>query len=525
MASGVKEAGASMKNVFANAGSMFAPITGQLSGLSTGILDGVRSFKAMAPAITEVKTAFMATGIGAIVIGLATGFAALASYLTGTAEGSDKLNKILGYAKGIFTAILNRVQLLGEAISLVFKGKFGEAGQKLKEAFSGGLLAEIKETANESMSLATRENKLTADKIANIRVESDLVQRVSDLREKASDRENYSAEQRLKYSKQAESLDLQISGTRIKMAKEEYEILTAKNALGNNTHEDNKKEAEAYASMVGMQTELNNKKKEYNLEQRKINSNINAEIAAQQKLNAEIQLSKKLYSESLKPVKSYDVAGETTKKDKFTVFETLQKRNAAAQEQSLIDIENFNADQQQKIQSMNSVAISGINNLGIGISEAFADIITGKAGSGFDALFSGILSTVGDFAKQMGSAILAYGVAMEGFKKAFTNPYAAIAAGLALIVTGGIVKNLASNIGAKKYANGGIVPGFSYSGDNVHAMVNSGEMILNRSQQSNLFKMVNGGGSGGGQRLLAKVQAREELIMLQNENKFNNSGR
>jgi len=50
--------------------------------------------------------------------------------------------------------------------------------------------------------------------------------------------------------------------------------------------------------------------------------------------------------------------------------------------------------------------------------------------------------------------------------------------------------------GVGNYASGGIVPGSSFSGDTQQANVNSGEMILNRMQQANLFKQANGGGSG-----------------------------
>ncbi len=46
------------------------------------------------------------------------------------------------------------------------------------------------------------------------------------------------------------------------------------------------------------------------------------------------------------------------------------------------------------------------------------------------------------------------------------------------------------------FEQGGIVPGSSFSGDRVSANVNSGEMILNRSQQSELFKVANGAGGG-----------------------------
>ena len=47
---------------------------------------------------------------------------------------------------------------------------------------------------------------------------------------------------------------------------------------------------------------------------------------------------------------------------------------------------------------------------------------------------------------------------------------------------------------APSFENGGIVPGSSFTGDRISANVNSGEMILNRRQQSQLFDMVNNGG-------------------------------
>ena len=44
---------------------------------------------------------------------------------------------------------------------------------------------------------------------------------------------------------------------------------------------------------------------------------------------------------------------------------------------------------------------------------------------------------------------------------------------------------------APRFEDGGVVPGTSYTGDNVQALVNSGEMILNKEQQANLFKFLN----------------------------------
>lgn len=54
---------------------------------------------------------------------------------------------------------------------------------------------------------------------------------------------------------------------------------------------------------------------------------------------------------------------------------------------------------------------------------------------------------------------------------------------------------------ADGFATGGVVPGNSFSGDNVLARVNSGEMILNRAQQARLFDIAEGNaepsGAGG----------------------------
>ena len=54
----------------------------------------------------------------------------------------------------------------------------------------------------------------------------------------------------------------------------------------------------------------------------------------------------------------------------------------------------------------------------------------------------------------------------------------------------------ASKPNLHRFAEGGIVGGSSFTGDRVPAMVNSGEMILNKTQQARLFKIANGGAPG-----------------------------
>lgn len=71
-------------------------------------------------------------------------------------------------------------------------------------------------------------------------------------------------------------------------------------------------------------------------------------------------------------------------------------------------------------------------------------------------------------------------------------------------IVGGILATTIANIAqaknilsSAKFATGGIVGGNSYSGDRVPAMVNSGEMILNRDQQQRLFEIANAQTTGG----------------------------
>jgi hypothetical protein len=70
---------------------------------------------------------------------------------------------------------------------------------------------------------------------------------------------------------------------------------------------------------------------------------------------------------------------------------------------------------------------------------------------------------------------------------------------------------------AGKFEDGGIVGGSSYTGDRMNAQVNSGEMILNRKQQANLFAMANGG--GGGINIINNTQGRIDSVSKRTDDK------
>lgn len=106
-----------------------------------------------------------------------------------------------------------------------------------------------------------------------------------------------------------------------------------------------------------------------------------------------------------------------------------------------------------------------------------------------------------------------------------------------LLAGAAVASVLAAMASVPKFAAGGIVPGASFTGDKVPALLNSGEMILNGSQQSNLFKMLNSGLYGSlsqkiapsiedqNVRLYSDVEIRGDRIFLALHNHIKKTGK
>lgn len=143
-------------------------------------------------------------------------------------------------------------------------------------------------------------------------------------------------------------------------------------------------------------------------------------------------------------------------------------------------------------QEMNRMITTSISAMATELAAALGESLAGAKNFG-DAFGDIVLKTVFAFMETLGQAMITTGVAAIAFDLALTslNGYAAVAAGLALVVAASYAKTTMQK-GPDGYASGGIVDGAFYTGDKVPIMVNAGEMVLNESQQSNLFKMLNG---------------------------------
>lgn len=90
-----------------------------------------------------------------------------------------------------------------------------------------------------------------------------------------------------------------------------------------------------------------------------------------------------------------------------------------------------------------------------------------------------------------------------------------------IAIGGAIAAAIAAFALIPKFAQGGIITGGPTSGDKILARVNSGEMILNQRQQSNLFKAINSGNIGGAKSLSStvttRVRAKDLILAINNE--------
>lgn len=172
----------------------------------------------------------------------------------------------------------------------------------------------------------------------------------------------------------------------------------------------------------------------------------------------------------------------------------IEKINARMQHQAEMEETNAiimqvgNMLYQQRIDELNSYAttLSQFSNMFAELTNLASD---GSPWQRFGAAIGGVLGEISKLMSTYASLIAIESVA-ESIKAGNGIPFpynliAIAAAGTALL---GIISSLKGSFkDAGSFATGGIVGGNSYTGDRLIAHVNSGEMILNRSQQMALF--------------------------------------
>ena len=169
--------------------------------------------------------------------------------------------------------------------------------------------------------------------------------------------------------------------------------------------------------------------------------------------------SKGVSSVGADPVKQLATSVSNSNKELATKLDVTKQTLAAKQTEMVLLAQQFN-DQ------VGPIIQGGLQQMATGIGEALGQAMA-SGGSAVEGLATVLLNGIGNMATQLGQLAIGTGLAIEGIKKALQslNPVVAVAAGIALVALGAIVKAKAASIGKgggggiPEFAKGGIVSG------------------------------------------------------------------
>lgn len=112
----------------------------------------------------------------------------------------------------------------------------------------------------------------------------------------------------------------------------------------------------------------------------------------------------------------------------------------AAEERLAAFVDQWRIEQEKIAQYNQMIGDAIVASMGNGL-QAITDMMFGLEGADMKNALAAFIAPLGDTMKQMGAMIMSEGIAMTAFKKSFTNPAAAIAAGAALMAIGSAVSS------------------------------------------------------------------------------------
>ena len=299
---------------------------GTLDKISGGAVSKFGAFKSAVAGVTtgfkSLKVAIIATGIGALLIAVT----ALGQAFTRSEEGQNKFAKILGVIGSVtgnlldlladlgeniisvfenpqqaikdfanlikenitnrFDGLLNLIPQIGKAISLLFEGEFTEAGKVAADAVGKVVLGVDSITDSVSSAIdAVKEfgEEVAADanaaaKIADQRANAEkaarklIVERaqaeqdIARLREKAVNKEKFTAEERIQFLEEAGKISEDLAAKETAVAKLRLQAKLTENSLTKSNKEDLNEAAQLEASVIQLETQRLNLQKRLSTE-------------------------------------------------------------------------------------------------------------------------------------------------------------------------------------------------------------------------------------------------------------------
>ena len=377
-----QQMGGTLDKVTGGAVSKFGAFKGALTSVTTG-------FKSL-------KVAIIATGIGALLIAVT----ALGQAFTRSEEGQNKFAKILGVIGSITGNLLDLLADLGEAIINAFTNpiqalknfqksvtefvtdkingvidSFGLLGSAIKKAFSGDFSGALEDAKDGFVKLNNNINpvKIAVDavaksvknlakeikadataaaKIADQRAEAEkaarklIVERaqaeqdIARLREKAVNKEKFTAQERIAFLEEAGKISEDLAAKETAVAKLRLQAKLTENSLTKSNKDDLNEAAQLEASVIQLETQRLNLQKRLSTEL----LTARREAATQAKKDAKEE--PVVVDEKLKKIQEIQKAYKQKQEDADA--ETELQKIALEQERKLAELDRLKATEEQK---------------------------------------------------------------------------------------------------------------------------------------------------------------------------------
>jgi len=373
---------------------------GTLDKVTGGAVSKFNSFKGALTSVTtgfkSLKVAIIATGIGALLIAVT----ALGQAFTRSEEGQNKFAKILGVIGSVtgnlldlladlgesiisvfenpqqaikdfanlikqnitnrFDGLLNLIPQIGKAINLLFKGEFSEAGKVAADAVGkvvlgvdsitdsvSGAIDAVKEFGEEVAADANAAAKI-ADQRANaekaarklIVERAQAEQDIARLREKAVNKEKFTAEERIAFLEEAGKISEDLAAKETAVAKLRLQAKLTENSLTKSNKDDLNEAAQLEASVIQLETQRLNLQKRLSTEL----LTARREASAQAKKDAKEE--PVVVDEKLKKIQEIQKAYKQKQEDADA--ETELQKIALEEERKLAELDRLKATEEQK---------------------------------------------------------------------------------------------------------------------------------------------------------------------------------
>lgn len=230
-----------------------------IQGVKSGLDDATKSTSGLASGFKKANfsvkafgKALIATGIGAFVVAIG----ALVSNLQNSESGFNRVQKLLKQFGVVAGNVTDIFYSLGTALFSLVTGDFDQMNKSFEEAtnriknFGEETKREIAlqgELADKQADLVKLERQLVVDRAEANRKRADLL-------EKAADKENFTASQRIEFLKQAGKIDEEITNAEIEAAKIRLSLKEQENTLSESSAEDLNEEARLKAELTNLET-------------------------------------------------------------------------------------------------------------------------------------------------------------------------------------------------------------------------------------------------------------------------------